>query len=250
MPTKHVIAMLNSAGAAQGADTLLAMPADRIEVLIDEMTPTEVGRLLAGARADRKADLLSAIGPYRAPSILALFTVHQLADLVSSLPMPAAVNLVRSMNPHAAADMLMEIPTQQRLILQEEVLAPQQPQDLTSTAYHREVEESVSRIATQVTWLDQPGGHLLAEVMGRPLEIVMRHMPEAPFDGDDVRAAAGRVDWRRAVGALVLTNATPTDTVSPVIRELREHGHPINVVRWLNEGDDGILKRALVRLVF
>ena len=248
MPTKHVIAMLNSVGAAQGADTLLAMPGDRIEVLMSEMTPAEIGRLLDGARADRKADLLAVIGPHRAPMILARFNIHQLADLVSSLPLAGAVDLLRSMSPHAAADLLLEIPTQRRLMLQA-VLAPRQPQEFTSAVYHREVEESVVRIATRVSWLDQAAGHLLAEVMGRPFQIVMRHMPEAPFSGEDLRSAAGQVDWRRVVGALVLTNANPADTLGPVVRELRQFGHAIDVVRWQNDGDDGLFKRALVRLV-
>jgi hypothetical protein len=248
MPTKHVIAMLNSVGAAQGADTLLSMPGDRIEVLMNEMNSAEVGRLLDGARADRKADLLAVIGPHRAPGILSRFTIHQLAELVASLPLPGAVDLVRSMAPHAAADLLLEIPTQRRLMLQES-LVPRQPQEFTSAVYHREVEGSVVRIATRASWLDQAGGHLLAEVMGRPFQIIMRHYPGGTFTGDDVRTVAGQVDWRRVVGAIVLTNGTPADSIHAAVRELRQYGHAVDVVRWLNDGDDGELKRALVRLI-
>lgn len=254
MPTKHVIAMLNSVGAAQGADTLLSMPGDRIEVLMNEMTPAEVARLLDGARADRKADLLAVIGPHRAPAILSRFTIHQLADLVSSLPMHGAADLLRSMAPYAAADLLMEIPTQRRMMLQE-VLVPRQPEQLTAAVYHREVEQSLVQIATRISWLDQAGGAIMAEVMGRPFQIMARHLPDATFSGDDLRTVAALIDWRRVVGGIVLTNATVqtdatgADSISPVIRELRQYGHAIDVVRWTNDGDDGLLKRALVRLI-
>jgi hypothetical protein len=248
MPTKHVIAMLNSVGAAQGADTLLSMPGDRIEVLMNEMTPAEVGRLLDGARTDRKGDLLAVIGPHRAPAILSRFTIHQLADLVSSLPLQGAVDLLRSMSPHAAADLLLEIPTQRRMMLQE-VLVPSQPEQFTSAVYHREVEQSMLQIATRISWLDQVAGALLAEVMGRPFQIMVRHRPDASFTGDDLRIVASLVDWRRVVGAVVLTNAAPADSVAPAIRELRQYGQAIDVVRWHNDGDDGQFKRALVRLI-
>jgi|SRR4051794_29050480 len=248
MPTKHVIAMLNSVGAAQGADTLLSMPGERIEVLMNEMNPAEVGRLLDGARADRKADLLAVIGPHRAPGVLSRFTIHQLAELVSSLPLAGAIDLLRSMGTHAAADLLMEIPTQKRLMLQES-LVPRQPQESTAFSYHREVEASVVRIATRASWLDQAGGHLIAEVMGRPFQIIMRHLPDATFTGDDLRTVAAQVDWRRVVGSVVLTNATPADNIQAAVREIRQYGYAIDVIRWLNDGDDGIFKKALVRLV-
>jgi hypothetical protein len=248
MPTKHVIAMLNSVGAAQGAETLLAMPADRIETLMNEMSPADVGRLLHGARTDRKADLLAVIGPKRAPAVLGRFSIHQLADLVASLPLPGAVNLLHSMSPAAAADLLLEIPTRRRLLLQD-ALSPRQPDEFSSAVYQREVEESVVRIASRASWLDQVAGHLLAEVMGRPFQIVVRYRPEGTFTGDDLRDAAGRVDWRRVTGMLVLTNALPGEDCSAVIRELRQFGHAVDVVRWVNEADDGLFKKALVRLV-
>jgi hypothetical protein len=247
MPTKHVVAMLNAAPAAQGAETLMAMPAERIEVLLNEMTPAQVGRLLDGARADRKPDLLAVIGPDRAATVLTQFSVHQLANVVASLRLPDALDLLGSVAPEKAADVLQEMSGDHRIMLQE-ALMPREAHELASAVYHREVMESVVRIATRTWWLDQAAGHLLAEVMGRPFQIVARHMPDAMFNGSDLRTVASEVDWRRVVGAMVLTNATPADGVVPVIRELRQYGHAVDVVRRINDGDDGQVKRALVRL--
>jgi Mg/Co/Ni transporter MgtE len=248
MPTKHVIAMLNSVGANQGADMLLALPADRVEILMNEMTPSEVARLLDGARPNRRTDVLAVIGPRRVQEILARFTIRQFADLVSCIPLPDAVALLEGTAPQTAADLLQELPAQRRIALRE-ALARRQPPEFTSAMYHRDVMESVVRIATRVSWLDQSAGHLLADVIDRPFQIVVRHMPDAVFGDDDLRAAADHVHWHRVAGAIIVTNAVPADSIGAAVRQLRQYGRAVEVVRRINDGDDGLLKRALVRLI-
>jgi hypothetical protein len=248
MLPEQLIAMLNSVGPARGADTLLAMPSDQVQVLISVMTPAEVARLLDGARAERKPDLVAAIGPTRWPLVLDQLSVHQVVDLVSSLPLPVAVTFLRSMSPAATADLLLEFPTQRRFMLQD-ALGTQEPPEASSADYRQQAENSVARIATRMSRLDNASGDLLAEVMGRPLHIAIRHSSEAVLTGEDVRLVAGRVDWRRAVGMLLMTDAVPAGTVSQVVRELRHYGHAVDVVQWSDDSDDGTLKRALVRLL-
>jgi Mg/Co/Ni transporter MgtE len=248
MPTKHVIAMLNAAAPEQAAGTLLAMPADRVEVLLAEMARTEVARLLMGSRADRKAELVAVIGAHRIPAILALFNLRQLADLVTALPLSVAVELLRCVAPTAAADLLLEVPADLRPALRE-ALATSQPEEFSSAVYRREAGELVVRVASRASWIDQATGHLLAEVMGRPFEIVVRYLPDGAFSGDDLRGAAARVDWSRVIGMVVLTNANPANACGPAIRELHASGRPADVVTWLNVGDDGLFKRAIVKLV-
>jgi hypothetical protein len=248
MLPEQLIAMLNSVGPARGADTLLAMPADQIQMLISVMRPAQIARLVDGARAERKPELLAAIGPTRWPMVLGQLSVHQVVDLVSSLPLPVAVTFLRSMSPAATAGLLMEFPTQRQVMLQE-ALGAQQPPEATSTDYRRQAENSVARIATRMSRLDNGSGDLVAEVMGRPFHIAVRHHTDAALTGEDLRLVAGRVDWRLVAGMLLMTNAVPADTVGAVVRELRNYGHAVDVVRWSDDSDDGTLKRALVRLL-
>jgi hypothetical protein len=153
------------------------------------------------------------------------------------------------MPPASSAALLLEIPTQRRSMLQEALGLGQPTMEAAVSTYYRAAEMSVARIATGTSRLDHTPGDLLAEVMGRPFQISIRFHGDAPYTGDDLRLVAGRVDWRRVMGMLVLTNATPADTIAGVIRELRHYGHAVDVVRWLNEADDGVMKRALVRLL-
>jgi hypothetical protein len=174
--------------------------------------------------------------------------VHQLADVVTVLPIDVAVRLVRDMSPRAAADLLLEIPTQRRASLQD-AMTPSRPDEFAATVYQRQAEESILRIATRASWLDQEAGSLLSEVFGRTVQVMIRYRPDPVFTEVDLHAAAQAADWRRIVGLVVLTNAAPTPGVAVLIRELRAVGHVVDVVPWIDDRDDGSFKRALVRLV-
>jgi hypothetical protein len=248
MLPEQVIAMLNSSGPAQGVDALLAMPPDRVEVVLASMTPGEIARLLEGARVHRRAELLMALGPVRGPIVLAQIPRHRVADLVSSLPLSSAAGVLRTLPSAEVAELLLEIPTQARLLLQE-ALGAQQPIEHAAAAYHRLAQESVGRIAARMSTLDHGSPDVLAEIMGRTFHVVIRYSGGSAFTGDDLRYVAGQVDWRRAAVVVVITNVAPGDSVLPVLRELRQFGHVADVIRWVDDRDDGTFKRSLVRLL-
>ena len=237
-----------SANANQAASMLLGMPTVQIRAVVNELGPAEVARVVVGAHPDRKADLLGVIGSDQMPAVLSRLTVHQLADVVTVLPIDVAVRLVRDMSPRAAADLLLEIPTQRRASLQD-AMAPSRPDEFAATVYQRQAEESILRIATRASWLDQAAGSLLSEVFGRTVQVMIRYRPDPVFTEVDLHAAAQAADWRRIVGLVVLTNAAPTPGVAVLIRDLRAVGHVVDVVPWIDDRDDGSFKRALVRLV-
>jgi Mg/Co/Ni transporter MgtE len=247
LPTNDVIAQIVSARANHAANMLLSMHAVQIRAVLNDLGPSEVARVLVGAHPDRKADLIGVIGTDRIPEVLSRLTVHQLADMVAVLPIEVAVALVRDMSPRAAADLLLEIPTQRRVVLQE-AMAPSRPDEFTATVYQRQAQESILRIATRVSWLDQSAGSLLTEVFGRTVQVMIRYRPDAAFTEVDLNAAAQTADWRRIVGLVVLTNAKPATGVLSLIRDLRATGRPTVVVSWVDDGDDGSFKRALVQL--
>lgn len=247
LPANDVIAQIMSAGANQAASMLLCMPGVQIRAVINDLGPAEVARVLVGAHPDRKADLLAVIGSDRIPAVLSRLTVHQLAEVVSVLPIDVAVRLVHDMSPRTAADLLLEIPTQRRAVLQE-AMTPSRPDEFAATVYQRQAEESILRIATRVSWLDQAAGNLLSEVFGRPIAVCIRYRPDTVLSETDVATVARAVDWRRIQGLVLLTNATPQAEVAPMVRDLRARGQAVEVVPWLDERDDGSFKRALVKL--
>ncbi len=247
LPTNDVVTRIMSANANQAASMLLGMPTVQIRAVVNELGPAEVARVVVGAHPDRKADLLGVIGSDQMPAVLSRLTVHQLADVVTVLPIDVAVRLVRDMSPRAAADLLLEIPTQRRASLQE-AMAPSRPDEFAATVYQRQAEESILRIATRASWLDQAAGSLLSEVFGRTVQVMIRYRPDPVFTEVDLNAAAQAADWRRIVGLVVLTNAAPTPGVAVLIRDLRAVGHVVDVVPWIDDRDDGSFKRALVRL--
>jgi hypothetical protein len=247
LSTDDFIAQIVSAKANHAANMVLSMPWVQIQAVMGDLGPSEVARVLVGAHPDRKADLIGVIGSDRIPAVLSRLTVHQLADMVSVLAIEVAVALVRDMSPRAAADLLLEIPTQRRVALQE-AMTPTRPDEFAATVSQRQAEESILRIATRVSWLDQSAGSLLAEVFGRTVQVMVRYRPDAAFTEVDLHGAAKAADWRRIVGLVVLTNAKPATGIPSVIRELRIMGRSADVVSWLDNGDDGSFKRALVQL--
>ena len=234
-----------SANANQAASMLLGMPTVQIRAVVNELGPAEVARVVVGAHPDRKADLLGVIGSDQMPAVLSRLTVHQLADVVTVLPIDVAVRLVRDMSPRAAADLLLEIPTQRRASLQD-AMAPSRPDEFAATVYQRQAEESILRIATRASWLDQAAGSLLSEVFGRTVQVMIRYR-RIPYSR---RSTFTRRPRRPTGGASLdswsLTNAAPTPGVAVLIRDLRAVGHVVDVVPWIDDRDDGSFKRALV----
>jgi MgtE intracellular N domain len=247
LPTRDVITQIMSASANHAANMLLGMSTVQIRAVMNDLGPADVARVVVGAHPDRKAGLLGIIASDQMPAVLSRLTVHQLAEVVTVLPIDVAVRLVRDMSPRAAADLLLEIPTQRRAALQE-AMTPSRTDEFAATVYQRQAEESILRIATRVSWLDQSTGSLLSEVFGRTVQVMIRYRPDSAFTEVDLHAAAQTADWRRIVGLVVLVNATPSPGVAVLIRDLRAMGQLIEVVPWVDDRDDGSFKRALVRL--
>jgi hypothetical protein len=90
---------------------------------------------------------------------------------------------------------------------------------------------------------------MVAEVFGRPVQVVAWDRPGKVFGQPDLSAAIGTVDWRQIAALLVVTNATLDPALPGAVREARSAGYAVEPVQWLDDRDDGTLKRILVRLV-
>ncbi len=163
------------------------------------------------------------------------------------LPMDQAVRLVRRLPPPAVAELLLALPTPERAALQE-ALASLPDASPAGSDYHRAAEASLGRVATSVTWLAPRVGVLMIDVFGRPVQVALRDRPGQTLTPADVHAAVVGVDWRRARGLAVLTNARLDPALGAALREFHQLGYRVEVVSWHDDRDDGALKRVLVRL--
>jgi hypothetical protein len=242
-----VVARILAADAGHAAAIVLAMPGEQTRAALAALGPREVSRLLLGARADRVPDLVGNIAADLLPAVLAQLQVVQVAGLVPLLGMEAAVRVVRSLQPAAAAELLLALPTHQRVALQGALPQPP-PAQVSDGDYPRRVEEAVRRIAGRTSWLDARAGILVTEIFGRPVQVTARDAPDTSLTSTDLHGLVAAADWRNVSGLVVMTNGPLDYGLGAGVREARARGYLVDVVRWQDNRDDGVLKRALVRL--
>jgi hypothetical protein len=243
----ELLTTLKSVDPARGVDKLLAMPPSQANAMLRALTVYDVVRCLNGAHAHNKPGLLAILGPQVARAALDRMPSHQVVDFVLSLPIVVAADLLRGMPSAATATLLLEMPTKPRAALQE-ILDVDSSPEAAAANYRQAAELSVARIVAGAVSVETAPNDLYAEVIGRSILIAIRFHSEAPFAEDEVRAAASGVNWQRVSGTVVMTNAEMTEGVGAVLRDLRQHGLPTEVVRWVDQRDDGALKRAMIRL--
>jgi hypothetical protein len=242
-----VIARIAAADAADAATIVLGLPWQQARAVVAAAGPREVARLLLGVRADRVQELIDHVPPQLMPAVLAQLPLAEIAQLLPLLSMEGAMRAVHSLPPGVAAELLLILPSAQRQALQAAVAeaAAAGP----SGGYGTQVEQAVRRTVGRVTLLDARATSMLTEVFGRPVQVVAWDRPGKGFGEADLRAAIGTADWRQITGLLVVTNAALDPALPGAVREARVAGYAVEPVQWLDDRDDGTLKRILVRLV-
>ncbi|WP_326553021.1 magnesium transporter MgtE N-terminal domain-containing protein [Micromonospora sp. NBC_01813] len=246
MPITQLIAMVRSTQPRQAVGLLAAMPADRIPVVVAELTTADLIRLLPAAGNDLRARLMG------------LLSTEQLADLVRALPTAEAVSMLSSLpldQVRAVADRLPQ-PTLAALLtslpaeIQTELLSvmrPQQAQAAWAGTYQREVAEALARANADVSIpADAPPGIVLVQLFGWQITVAARRDDDGRVAVRDAEDAAYRL---RANAALAVTDYQPANDVLDYCDEARRQGRPISAVGWVDNRHDGYLKRALVSLV-
>jgi hypothetical protein len=243
-PLDDVVSRIVDAEPGHAAAIVLALPPVQGRAVLAALGPREVARLLIGARADRVPDLVDAVAPEHLSPILAHLQVVHVAALVPLLSNHAAVRVVQSMSPAAAAELLLALPAHQRLALQP---ALPQPSLAGGDDYARRVDGAVRRVVGQAIWIAAPAGSLLTEIFGRSIQITARDSRLGPFGAAELQSLVAATDWRRVAGLLVLSDVLDSGLLAGV-RDARSHGYLVETLQWQDERDDGVLKRALVRL--
>jgi hypothetical protein len=242
-----VIARIAAADAADAAMIVLALPWPQARAVIAAAGPRQVARLLLGVRADRVQELIDHIAPPLLPAVLAHVPLAEIAQLLPLLSMEGAMRAVHSLPPDVAAEVLLVLPSAQRRALQ--AVVAQAAAAGPSGGYGAQVERAVRRTVERVTLLDPRAMSMVTEVFGRPVQVVVWDRPGKQFGQADLRAAIGTADWRQVAALLVVTNATLDPALPGAVREARAAGYAVEPVQWLDDRDDGTLKRILVRLV-
>jgi len=247
MPTAQLIAILKSSGPAQAVSLLLSMPAERMAVLSAMLEPAAIARMLVLAPGDRRAELLATVPAERVPLVLRELSTRRGAALLSLFPTEWVEQVLRSAPPDQAAELMSAMPqgVGSRLL---ESMELDSSDELASAVYEQAAMRSVARAAVQVSQLDDNACDLLAEVFGKRLRICVRYCATEAMLGFAVYHAATEVSWRGVAGIVIVTNVALTDDVALIVENARSLGRTLEVVRWADERDDGVFKRALVRL--
>jgi hypothetical protein len=247
MPTNQVVTILKGAGPAEAARILLSIPVDRISLLLAEMEPSDVTGLLVAAGPDQKEDLLAALETDRVPSIIRYLSLRQLVDLAEALSPETAARCLETLPAPVAAGVIGELPgpIQERLL---DLVNARLRDEVMLALYQRSAQESIVRIASTVSWLDQTSCDLLAVVLDGRFQIAVRYRYQSPFVDADVDGAVSGAAWQQIAGLVVLTNVVLAASARGRANDVRLSGRRVALLRWNDRRDDGELKRALARM--
>jgi hypothetical protein len=248
MPVPNLTAMLLAMAPAAAAELLLAMPGERIEVLAAALPDERLGRLLVAAPAAQRYRLLGAIPTGARRVALSRLSRAEAVQLVTGLEIEMGWAVLRELPLRTAADAFAELAPATR-----EAYRRRAPTDLPvefdAGVYERSAATSVARIAHRVYESERRPGDLVAEVLGRPVQIAVRFVRAGPLTDLVVHDAAVTAIWHRVLALVVLSNASADGQALHHIEAFRATGRPVVAHRWLDGRDDGDLKRLLVHVV-
>ncbi len=245
MPTQQVIAMLKAARPAQALGILSAMPFDRVTHVTTSIEPADLTAMMLALPPDQQVELLTMIPAERRLLIFSRLSMRQFADLLPVVTPDIAAQMLADVSTATAAELLSDMPPNAAARL-----LPLLPRGNTvvQTMYELRARESIVRAARNVSWLDQSSCDLAADVFGRRVQVAIRFLPD-PFPVHvDVDRAASHADWRTIDGMLVVTNVRPGELALLQVKHQQQAGRRLELVHWVDQRDDGLLKRALVRL--
>ncbi|WP_370881750.1 magnesium transporter MgtE N-terminal domain-containing protein [Catenuloplanes nepalensis] len=221
------------------------MPPDRLPVVLKELTPADLARLLPVMAVD-----------YRT-RVVGMLSEAQLIGVAGKLPQESAVTVLRSLPEEQLVAIVDRLPGPVSSALygslpsavQPDVLSkmdPRQAQAAVAPHYERAVADALARANTEVLIPHSgPAGVLLVPLFGRRVAIAPRH-------GDDGRVAVRDAEeaayHHRAHAALAITDLPVAEDVQAYCSQARREGRSLDTALWAGDRHDGALKKALVSL--
>jgi hypothetical protein len=245
MPTPQVIALLQAMPAAAAAGVLVAMPADHVEVLLAELPPAALARLLPAVEPDQRADLVAATPAGRLPAMLRALSLDDAAALLGVLDAGEAARLLGALPPEARPQLVSALPEATRRSVYA-AMSTTGAGELASAVYERRAVAALARIAT-VRSRPAPRA-AVTDVLGSRLLVHVRPAGPGPLDAEELHELVLAADWSELDAVLVVAEQTPTDRAAAHAGTIRACGYRLELLRWVDDRDDGLLKRALVRV--
>ncbi len=247
MPTPQVVALLKASGPAHAADTLLTFPVERIAALLAAMQPADLAGVLTASTVAQKRQLLPAMTTEQTLLVLGRLTNGQVADVMAGIPAAQATSLLTVAPAQLAMRILSALPNSTMAAV-DTSLSSDRAAELYSMRYEQQVVESVTRIAGRVSRLPSSTCDMVVDVLHHAVQVAVRYRGHGVLTDDDVEAAAMAADWTQVAGLLVVSDAEPTAAALRHGSAVYAAGYRLELLRWNNRGDNGALKRALVRL--
>jgi hypothetical protein len=247
MPTKQVLAMVLATKPGAAATVLLGMTPDRLATLLLEIPPANLGRIVSAAGPREQPALIGALSPTQRRAALATLTTREVAQLLVAIGPDLAWTILGELPAETAVTIYTDLPPAPR-----EGLERSKPHDLSvdfrAAIYRRAAVETIGRTVSRTAWLDASACDVLAELFRKSIQIAVRFRG-VPLEGSDIDTEVNRVRWDTIDGLLVVTNLNVPKNVQERAVALREAGSPVDLIKWIDASDDGVLKRSLARLV-
>jgi hypothetical protein len=225
----------------------LTFPADRIGALLAAMQPADLAGVLAASTAAQKRQLLPGMTAEKILLVLAELTPGPVADVLAAIPTAPAAALLSAAPAPQAGRILSALPETTRVAVVA-LMAPDRAAEVLAARYEQRVIDSVSRMTTRVSRLPWPTCDLIARVLHRSVHVAVRYHGDRALADQEVWDVAMAADWSEIAGIVVVADTELTDAVLRYGSTVDAAGYRLELLRWSSDGDDGALKRALVRL--
>ncbi|MFI5845246.1 magnesium transporter MgtE N-terminal domain-containing protein [Catenuloplanes sp. NPDC051500] len=237
--------MIRSSPPANGVTLMKGMPPDRLPVVVKELTPADLARLLPVMQGDFRS------------RVVGMLSEAQLIGVAAKLPPDAAVAVLRALPAERLVPLAGRLPAAVATALydtlpakvQPDVLSrmdPRQAQAAVAPHYERAVADALARANAEVLIPHSgPAGILLVPLFGGRVAVAPRH-------GDDGRVAVRDAEeaayHHRANAALAITDVPVAEEVRAYCAQARRDGRTLDTAFWGSDRHDSTLKRALVGL--
>jgi hypothetical protein len=223
------------------------MTPDRLDVLVREMPPADLARILTGVAPEHQRQLIRSLPVEPLRLVLPHLSATELADVLGVVDTDTAWHILRQVPPRYAAELQAEVNEPARTALRETVPADA-PVEFWAAEYEHRVAESLVRTAQRVSRLGQQTGDFVAEAFGKKVQVAVRYRPRyAALTGADVQLLGRLARWDLVVGLIVLSNMAFADDARRAAADVFP-GHRVELLHWIDGRDDGTLKRLLVQI--
>lgn len=217
-----LVAQIGSLKAADVADVLRDLPADRMQAVANELTDERLADVLEELGDEDRVGILSSLDIDRAADVLDVMQPDDAADLVAELPTEQAALLLEKMEPEEAEDVRRLLTYEERtaggMMTTEPIILPPEASIAQALAYARRADIPPALAAVMFVCrppLETPTGRLLGVVH---LQRALRE-PPSTLVGNILDTDVEALEPSDGIGKITRLLATYNLTSLPVVDE-------------------------------